>query len=84
MTDGGPQRPDAENALPSAAPQESPGPPSTSISSGWTDEAASKPRASCVKHFDALWFCYCASHHAWPMTHPASRSKARRHESLNF
>ena len=34
--------------------------PSTS-EGGWTDEVASKPRASCVKHFDALWFCYCAS-----------------------
>ena len=61
MTDGGPQRPDAEDASPSAAAEESSGPASTSDSSVWTDEAANKPRASCVKHFDALWFCYCAS-----------------------
>ena len=27
----------------------------------WTfsEDPNQKPRESCVKHFDALWFCYC-------------------------
>ena len=62
MARGGPQSPDAADASPSAAARDGAGTPSASDSSGWTtDEGASKPRASCVKHFDALWFCYCAA-----------------------
>lgn len=27
----------------------------------FADEPSGKPRESCVKYFDALWFCYCES-----------------------
>ena len=30
----------------------------------WSSHSEERPRKeSCVKYFDALWFCYCESHH---------------------